>query len=217
MIFLWIILYGTIYFGAEQLSNLIGIEHIVTSFALLIYAVLLILYYKKSVNFSYKIELQDTLYLLPLLFMPILNLIVVKAQFSFFVVLLMLSVCVIEEVFFRGILLDYFKIRFKFWGVILSSLLFALFHVVNVINYDVEFVLVQISLSFAVGVLYSGIALKLKSILFGVLSHFLTNVTGIGYGIKVSVSCYYVLMVIAFVVTLTYGVWITLKNKKQTL
>ena len=219
MFFLWVILYGVIYVGAEFLSNLVNVEHVFTSFALLIYAVILFIYYNKkgedNVNFKCRINLLDILYLLPLFIIPVLNLIMVEYQFSPFTILLMLSVCVIEEVFFRGIALNYFKVRFNFLGVILSALIFACFHAVNVAEYELKFVLVQIALAFAIGVLYAGVTLKFKTILFGIISHFITNVTGIGARIMVSTTCYYIVMLVTFIIVLTYGVWLTLKNIKQ--
>jgi hypothetical protein len=75
----------------------------------------------------------------------------------------------------------------------------------------------QMALAFAVGILYSSIALKFNTILFGVIAHFLTNITGLGGGISVSATCYYVLMIIALIVNITYGVWLTLKNIKQKI
>ena len=89
----------------------------------------------------------------------------------------MLAVCATEELFFRGFLLR-FLMRFgAVPAILLSSVVFALFHLVNLAAGSVIYTLAQVLCAFAAGVCFAAAAALSGSLLPGFAAHLLSNIT----------------------------------------
>lgn len=116
---------------------------------------------------------------LPLLFLPIYNLIADRGGLCPITeILLMVSTCAVEELFFRGFLLRTLRRYGRVIAVVLSSAAFALVHIVNLAaGIAPGFVLAQVLCAFTVGICYGIAAIETGSLLWGYVAHLLTNVT----------------------------------------
>ena len=100
--------------------------------------------------------------------------------------LYVLGIALVEEIVFRGVLLflllDVFrsqKLRY-FLSVLISSLIFALFHLTNVFaGMDIGSVMLQLVYTFLIGGMLAVVAIKTKSIWMGVFIHMAFNVGGL--------------------------------------
>ncbi|WP_066441183.1 CPBP family intramembrane glutamic endopeptidase [Chryseobacterium sp. CCH4-E10] len=93
----------------------------------------------------------------------------------------------IEEVLFRGIILSLFikhfidvnKRNFILYSSITSSILFGLFHTMNFFTNEFEMsgraIIYQVYASFAIGFLLCVVYLKIRNLLYIILSHFIYN------------------------------------------
>lgn len=116
---------------------------------------------------------------LPLLMLPAYNLLTVKdfppgpSE-----LLLMLAVCAVEELFFRGFLLCFLQKYGALTGIFLSSAVFALLHFANLASgAALSYLTAQVLCAFAAGLCYSAAAVQTDSLLPGFAAHFLTNIT----------------------------------------
>ena len=93
-----------------------------------------------------------------------------------------LSTGVFEELFFRvfifSLLLEVFPKMKCNLTILLTSLIFGLFHSMNFIVMDYESVLLQIGLSIIIGMFFQQIYLKHENILIVILLHSLINFNG---------------------------------------
>ena len=189
MIFFWIILYGATYITADKLSQVLRLPDWLPALAMLLYVGTLLLWLVRTGRSHVlglcpcvNLTLKDTLVLLPLLAFPIYNLLSAGGfNCSFSAALLMGSVSLAEEIFFRGALLRVFSRRGSLFGVLLTSVLFGLFHIVNLIDgADLRYTLMQMLCGFAAGLSYGAVTVKYRNILPCAAAHFLTNITGLG-------------------------------------
>lgn len=96
-------------------------------------------------------------------------------------ILFCICVSLVEEIFFRGVLFRFFLRLTPLIAILLSSLLFALLHGVNFLQGNtLIYVLTQMACTFGAGVFYAVLSLRYRSLLFGIVAHSLTNITGIG-------------------------------------
>ncbi len=220
--FLWVIAYGVLFFGGERLSSLIGIPRLMTAIFILIYAVALLFALNKQrkkrflYGLRFKFKAIELLYFLPLLTLPIINLLTVSFNFEIFTLVTFLGVAIVEEVFFRNYLLLELNAKFSLIiSALLSSLIFALFHAVNFINgFDLLFVAMQIISSFAVGVYFSAVTVKFKSVSPTILAHFIINLTGLGI-IKLDKTLWAIIIGVASLAYLALGLIILIKRQNQ--
>lgn len=84
---------------------------------------------------------------------------------------------VAEECFFRGFLFTALQKRGKYKAAILSSLAFALLHLVNLANYPVDYTILQVAAAFCVGFSLCGLLFKTKKLWPCLLCHLLINLT----------------------------------------
>lgn len=85
---------------------------------------------------------------------------------------------VAEECFFRGFVFTALKNRGKYKAAILSSLAFALLHLVNLANAPIDYTLLQMAAAFSLGLALSGLLWKTKKLTLCILCHLLINLTG---------------------------------------
>ena len=96
---------------------------------------------------------------------------------SWLTVLEILAAAVLEEVVFRGFLLSALRKRGMILGVLVSSAVFALAHLINLETGVLHFVLSQSLCAFIMGIALSGLRLSCGSLIPGMVIHFLINVT----------------------------------------
>lgn len=175
LIFVWMVFYECISLCGNSLNIFIKI------LLLLTYDVLLILYlFRKGcaeeIGLCRMARGTNILLMLPFLVFPIYNLYLSGFRFAGGgTIFLMLTVCTAEEIFFRGIIPNMFKS--KKYGLWLSAVIFGLAHAVNLQQYEVGFVIVQIISAFSAGLAYGALTLKSHSLLPALLFHFMTNVS----------------------------------------
>lgn len=115
---------------------------------------------------------------LPLLMLPVCNLLTAETiSLSFPTFVLILAVCAAEELFFRGLLLRFLMRYGAIPAVLLSSLVFALFHLVNLIAGTALYTWAQVLCAFAAGVCFAAAAALSGSLLPGFAAHLLSNIT----------------------------------------
>ena len=181
MVCFWIALYGIVYTLADRALRLVCPWFL--PLAMLCYLGALLCYiYRTGQRRLLGICIPRDICrkkLLPLLILPLYNLFADRGSFcSFTEMLLMVSTCAVEELFFRGFLLRTFRRFGCVIAVVLSSAAFALVHIANLAaGAPLDFVLTQVLCSFAVGICYGAIAIESGSLLLGYAAHLLTNVT----------------------------------------
>ena len=186
MIYVWIILYGLTHLCSETISQRHPALFWLVPSSMLLYTVLLILWIcrtrqAKNIGLcapSFPLRTK-WLYLLPLVLFPVHNLLTSKGFVpDLSTAALMLSVSVVEEIFFRGFLLRYVIRCGKPAGIILTSLLFSLFHIVNLIQgAPSSYTFLQMLWAFAAGLCYCTAAISFDSLIPCITAHFLTNIT----------------------------------------
>lgn len=115
---------------------------------------------------------------LPLLMLPVCNLLIadiLSPSLPTFV--LMLAVCAAEELFFRGFLLRFLMRYGAIPAVLLSSVVFAMFHLVNPTAGSALYTWAQVLCAFAAGICFAAATVLSGSLLPGFVAHFLSNIT----------------------------------------
>ena len=195
---IWIIIYGIIYSFSEKFSKLFGENHILTVFAIMLYIVVLYLFLKKRKRLSvYGLRLpiywrnKDIGWLMPLLTFSFANMYFQENQTmlqnSWIMFILMLFSVFLEELLFRGYLLVYLLekcgIDNKWIGMIVSSILFGMFHIVNLFQgADILYTMVQMLCACGIGLCLCVLVSKYKSIFPGIIIHYLINITSFDMG-----------------------------------
>lgn len=185
MLFLWVSLYGLVLSAMAAVSDhpwIRGILPAVFSAAFLCWVVKTGRKQQAGLGrFQLHSRKETSALLLLLLVMPLYNLIcgggtVLAAPLW----LEMLGICTAEELFFRGFLLSRLSNRDRCRGVVLTSLIFSLMHLVNFQTAgDSLFVGLQVISSFLISICYCVVTLRFGNLLPCVAAHFLTNVFGI--------------------------------------
>lgn len=115
---------------------------------------------------------------LPLLMLPVCNCLTAKAfSLSLPTFLLMLAVCAAEELFFRGFLLRFLMRYGAIPAVLLSSIVFALFHLVNWTAGGALYTWAQVLCALSAGICFAAAAVRSGSLLPGFAAHLLSNIT----------------------------------------
>ncbi|WP_353436912.1 CPBP family intramembrane glutamic endopeptidase [Staphylococcus coagulans] len=93
------------------------------------------------------------------------------------IIITSLSTSIAEELFFRGLLLGYIERRINiYWGLIISSALFSVVHIMNG-NFDLQNI-IQISIGiFIAGLCYGLLTIYYKTIWSSIVIHFLFDIT----------------------------------------
>lgn len=178
MVFLWIAGYGLIDTVARRICQKDGVH----SAVMLGYILALILWIVCTGQ-ARQLGLcvlpgKDFVRFWPLLMLPVCNLITGGGRLvPLPVIVRMLSVCAAEELFFRGFLLRFLTKYGKFPAVFLSSVAFALFHLVNFSVGNGLYTLMQVLCAMTVGICFAAATLRTASLLPGYVAHFLTNIT----------------------------------------
>ena len=215
MLLLWVAAYGGIYFLAEYLSGFTDAPHLLTGIAIVVYAAILLVWSgkkRKRFPLRWKANGRQIIGLIPLLCLPIVNLLIGAFAWNFSFAILMIGTSVAEEVFFRGYLKN--LPREKRWaGVVASGFLFALLHLVNLIHNPPAVVLTQAGISLVTGVCFGCLCIYFDSILPSILLHVAVNLTGMG---DMRVDLWRVLGLCAYaVVYLAYSIAVYKKMRRS--
>ena len=114
------------------------------------------------------------------------QLVIIKKELIGLYILYVIGIALVEEMVFRGVLLflllDVFrnkKLPF-FFPVLISSIIFALFHIANLFTgASIGDVLLQVSYTFLIGGMFAVMAIKTKSIWMGVIIHAIFDFGGL--------------------------------------
>lgn len=86
---------------------------------------------------------------------------------------------IMEELIFRSLLCRSIEqVSNKNKAIVISSVIFGGFHLLNIGNYPLEYVLMQVMYAFAIGIAFSVIFYKTKSILICIIIHTLVDFLG---------------------------------------
>lgn len=97
-------------------------------------------------------------------------------EMIFKLALLALAVGLIEEIFFRGILLYWFRRLSDLHKILYSSTIFALVHSFNLLSgFDITIVALHLLAAFSIGTLLAILRLKDKSIVLVIITHTFIN------------------------------------------
>ena len=187
MVYVWVTLYGLTYTFSEMLLQPNLGDFQITPWIMLLYALILCIWIcrtdrNKMIGLCITVpgSLGEGLKLLPLFLLSAYNLMTAE-DFTLELpgAALLLGVAVTEEIFFRGFLLTFLAKHSKIAGIYLSSVLFAVLHVVNLSSNTVPaYTWMQVICAFVSGLCYSSTAIRFRSIFPCIAAHFLTNITG---------------------------------------
>lgn len=225
MIVIWVILYGIMYSVSEKYSKSFGATHLLTLFTTMLYIVVLFIFLKKRNRLSAFglclpkcFRITDIGWLVPLLAMSFANIYFQRDQTifknSWIMFILMLLTVFLEELLFRGYLLAYLLEHYgainKWIVMIVSSVLFGMFHIVNLFQgANILYTLVQMACACGIGLCLCVLVLKYKSILPGTIIHYLINITSHDIG----KTNYHVLLCF-LIISVLYAFYAVLLNRK---
>lgn len=222
----WIIAYVLLLSLADSISDSLGTLKIMTAPVSVIFTLLILCFIKKHNLWkkyglcSFKGELKDYLYFIPLLLIISVNLwngITMNSSIMETVLFILSMVCVgvIEEIIFRGFL---FKAMCKDnikSAVFISSITFGMGHIVNLLNgKDLIPTLLQICYAASIGFLFTIIFYKGESLLPCIITHGAINSLSIFAVDNSSLICDVITAVILCIVPIAYALWILREIKK---
>ncbi len=220
---IWVILYGVIYLISEIVSDYIGLKHIITIISLgMLFGSFCLFAYKRKCNADYglqgikEIEKKQGKYLLvyiPLLILPMLNIILGKANPIDALLIsegiLVLWGALFEELFFRGFLIHILRNRLR-WGtwisVVISAIIFGLFHLNNLYAENWLYVGVQAVSALAMGICFGIVFVRTRSLIPGMLIHAGMNVTAVFMPIE-NETFIWIYLLIA-ILHIPYAIWL---------
>jgi len=183
----WVIAYVVLFSAADNISDSLGFQKIITAPAGVLFALLLFLWIRKN-QLSEKYGLcpfkgnwKEYLYFLPLLLILTTNLwngfaVNASAAETALHILSMLCVGFIEELIFRGLLFKAIYRSSLKQAILISSITFGIGHIVNLLNgADLLPTVLQICYAAAIGFLFTVIFYKSGSLLPCIIAHGIFN------------------------------------------
>lgn len=182
----WIVLYIAIVNVGDALG---GTANLATSLLLTAFSIGLFFYSKTRIHVGFdsfsKSDAKRTLYYLPLAVLVGLSFLgEIDASLSItdilIAVLLMINVGYVEEMLFRGYLLEAIeKGKGKKRAIIISGITFGIGHIVNILRgYDASELAVQIAGAVAIGLVLALLVVLTRNLIPGILFHILFNIGG---------------------------------------
>ena len=187
-VFLWAVIYEITYIISQTVSSHFNAWRWFTPLAMLLYiCIFLVWIYVTGRNCDIALgkgnvlEHVSIIYMLPLLVLPICNIVMGKGlQVPLYTAVYLVSASIAEEIFFRGFLLHYFSKKSKAFGIVFTSVLFAILHLSNLVHCkDVVYIVLQVLCALVMGICYSEIVILYKSLLPCFVAHIFTNITGV--------------------------------------
>ncbi len=120
-----------------------------------------------------------------------------------------LCVGIAEEMYFRGIGFGAFRAAgyTPARAVLLSALLFSLFHLTNLVSGLGDIVVFQLLNTFLLGVVFGYIYFRSKNILYLMLIHFVWDFSSIGMGYQGPEGLHTAVTMLMLMMLVGYGVW----------
>jgi len=189
---IWIVLYVLMVNVGEVLSEKVGTVSAVTSVFVILFSLLLLNYLKKNhwmkkfgLKKITKEDFEKTLLYLPLVFIALIQFAngidsSISIETLFISCLLMIGVGFIEELIFRGFLMEaIWKKSGMIRAILISGIAFALGHIVNLFRgYGYVEQLTQILLAAGIGIVLALIVAITKNLVPGILFHIVFNISG---------------------------------------
>ncbi|MCM1506642.1 MAG: CPBP family intramembrane metalloprotease [Ruminococcus flavefaciens] len=224
---LWIGLYVVLGSMAENLSQDIGIQKIISVPVNLIISVIILVFINKNgLKEKYGLcknntDLKKYLYFIPLLILISANLWSgVQMKYSVLESVLhvvsMIGVGFLEEIIFRGFLFKAICKSNVKRAVIISSVTFGIGHIVNLLNgADTFSTICQICYAIAIGFLFTIIFLRSRNLIPCIITHQAVNSLSAFAGER-SDNFEMILSVVLIVVSFAYSTFILIKTKPAT-
>ena len=220
----WIIAYVVLFSAADNVSESLGFEKMITAPVGVFFALFLFAWIRKNGLLekyglcSFQGNWQSYLYFIPLLLIMSTNLwngvaMNVSAVEVMLHILSMLCVGFIEEVIFRGLLFKAISKSNVKRAILISSVTFGIGHIVNLLNgADVLPTLLQICYAIAIGFLFIIIFYKGKSLLPCIVTHSIVNSLSI-FSVQGSRMFHIVTSAALCVISIGYALWILNKSE----
>lgn len=159
---------------------------------------------------------KDAFLLVPLLSLPIVNCWAngfPEPNWQYTTV--MLCVCVIEEIFFRGFLFHMLLRYGEQTAVLATSIFFAGMHIANLSSgFECSYIAIQILLAFCVSVSFCAVVLRWGSLLPTIVIHCLINMTASD---SLPDQAQYPVFILCGLFYLLYSVRLLYKKEKRTV
>lgn len=179
---LWVITYGITYLTAGWIDENLGTGAVVRPVAMTVYTAGLTLWcYRRGMLAGHHrpVSGANLLQVLPLAIPVLINLACSGGKILLQVTVIpLVCAAVCEEIFFRVFLLRGLSPRGQLFAMVMSSAVFAGFHLVNLIGSPVGYVCLQAVFAFAVGMAYGAYAMVHGTVLMCMISHAAINLTG---------------------------------------
>ncbi len=220
----WIIGYVVLFSVADDVSQSLGVEKIITAPVGVLSALVLFLWIKKqNLSETYGLCLfqgnwKDYLYFTPLLLLMTTNLwngvaMNVSPEETVLHILSMVCVGFLEEVIFRGLL---FKAIYKSnpkQAILISSITFGIGHLVNLLNgADLLPTILQICYASAIGFLFTIIFYKGKSLMPCIITHGIVNSLSV-FSVEGTRMWNIVTSAALCAISLGYALWIVKRSR----
>ena len=220
-ILLPIIIYLFVITIASYISNVIGIPYLINAIVEILFVVISVLILKrKKLILKYglcvinPINYKKLLYFIPLVIMPILNLIFgVYMNYSIqeivLIIITMIGASFMEEILFRSHLVRNYEPFGKGYAIVLSSMIFSMFHLLNLTSSaNVLLTIIQLLSAFFIGLLFSSILIKTNTVIPCFICHSMINVSNIFMNQKISSINMLIIYSINILISLAYTIYI---------
>lgn len=177
MVFLWITAYGLVYVLAARAAHLWVLPIAMLGYSAALIGWVVLTGQARRLGLCVPRNFR-CFHFLPLLMLPVCNCLTAKAvSLSLPTFLLMLAASAAEELFFRGFLLRFLTRFGAIPAILISSVVFALFHLVNLTAGSALYTWAQVLCALTAGICFAAEALRSGSLLPGFGAHLLSNIT----------------------------------------
>lgn len=119
---------------------------------------------------------------------------------------------IMEELIFRGFLCRFIEEKsHENRAIMISSLIFGVFHLVNIGSYPYLYVLLQVLYAFAIGIVFATVFYKTKSILSCIIVHSIVDILG-----SFEAEPIFAVEIIGTIICVLYAIYYYLFVRKQT-
>ena len=215
---LWILIYVVTVNIGEYLSEVLMFPYI-TSIAVLFLSIFLCVYIGKNrLQLTYDLTDKPLMNSSLLIYIPLFIIGVIQLIKGFdesldkgeilSITFLMIGVGLIEEVIFRGFLLNGIREKCSIKkAIIISGVTFGVGHIVNLARgYGYNELIAQILVAIVIGIILAMLVVSTKKLLPGILFHIIFNITG-SITIQNQVLDNYILITILFI-AIPYGIYL---------
>lgn len=226
---MWVLLYVVIISGGAAIASILEYEpsrgQCIAAFAL---TIVFILYLQSKKNaFSYygfhaisRLQAKKVLYFIPIFIIPCFALFDgLNKELSlldiFIYASMMIFIAFIEELLFRGFLINALKPKGIYFAIIVSSVIFGLLHSVNIIGgKSMIDTIVQVVFAILIGILLAQLYLITNSIIPGMIWHFVNNFFNSISNKSENATQYYTLLLIVLL-SIIYAIYLFWMMKKE--